>query len=115
MHYKISFYTTDRGEAPVREFLSSLSPKERAKCMRYIAALSEMGNSLPACYIKHLEHGLWELRPEYGGVEFRLFYFIMIENAFYMLHAIKKKSQKTQRKDIELALKRMQEVIDGRR
>jgi phage-related protein len=96
---------------PVIEFLDSLSVKERVKCRQYIDALVEFGNSLPSNYIKHIEKGLWELRPEFGGAEFRLFYFILAaDNRIFMLHAIKKKTQKTPRKEIDLALKRKAEL-----
>jgi len=108
--YVIDYYATDRGDEPVREFLAALNKKEWAKCDAYFAILAERGNTLPANYIKHIEQGLWELRPEFGGTEFRFFYFAVIDdNRIVMLHAIKKKTQKTLRKDIELALKRKKE------
>ena len=110
MANEIVFYVTDRGEFPVLEFLLALSDKERAKCVQYIDALAEHGNALPANYVKHLEQGVWELRPEFGGTEFRLFYFTVIENSFVMLHAIKKKTRSIPRREIELAIKRMKEV-----
>lgn len=107
--YDIVFYQTERGEMPVLDFLYSLSEKEQAKCSDYLTALAERGNTLPSNFVKRVEHGLWELRPEYGGTEFRFFYFTVIENTIIMLHAIKKKTQRIPRKDIELALKRKKE------
>jgi len=72
--------------------------------------LGEYGNRLQSCYIKHLEKGVWELRPEYGGSEFRFFYVLILGEKIYILHAIRKKRQKTLRRDIEIALKRAQEI-----
>jgi phage-related protein len=54
--------------------------------------------------------GLWELRPEFGGTELRYFYFTIQNETIVMLHAVKKKSQKTNRNDLTLAKKRMEET-----
>ena len=91
------------------EFINQRNQKEQEKIFAYISALSEQGNSLPSNYIKPLGDGLWELRPEFGGTEFRLFYFTVVQNTIVMLHAIKKKTQKTPRKDLDLARKRQKE------
>jgi len=109
MANEIVFYVTDCGNSPVLDFIGQQNEKEQAKITSYLFALAERGNSLPANYVKHLEQGVWELRPEYGGTEFRLFYFTIIENTIVMLHAIKKKSQKTPRRDLALAIKRKKE------
>ena len=59
MAYQIAFYETDRG------------------------------NTLSANYIKHIEKGIGELRPEFAGVEFRFFYFVVVEHQIIIVHAIK--------------------------
>jgi phage-related protein len=108
--FDVVFYVTDRGEMPVLDFLNGLSSKEASKCFTYIDMLVEHGNQLPSNFVKHLQDGLWELRPEFGGQEFRLFYFVVLDDSIVMLHAIKKKSQRTPQRDVALALKRMKEV-----
>jgi phage-related protein len=87
--FDIVFYVTDRGDMPVREFMSKLSIKERVKSFSYFDLLMEFGNSLQANIIKHVGDGSWELRPEFGGVEFRYFYFIVLGDTIVMLHAIR--------------------------
>src|SRR5579862_6234695 len=106
----ISFYIGEQGDNPVFEFLNSLNAKEIGKCLAYMHLLAEEGNSLPANYIKHIDGDLWELRPEFGGQEFRFFYFIVLSDTILFLHAFKKKTQKTSPTEIEIARKRMEEV-----
>lgn len=114
MSWKIRFYETARGDKPIEEFLLRLGNKERAKCLDYFDRLAEHGNSLPGNYIKYLQGGLWELRPEFGGVEFRFFYFIVTAaGEIVILHAFKKKTQKTPERDLSLALKRMAETKES--
>jgi phage-related protein len=110
MEWDIAFYANADGDTPVQDFLFSLSEKEQAKCLSYMQLLMERGNTLPSQYAKHLEGDLWELRPEFGGVEFRYFYFTFVDNLIVIVHAIKKKSQKTRPRDIALARKRIEEL-----
>lgn len=107
---EILFYVTERGESPVQEFIDGLSIKEQAKWLSYARLLQEHGNTLPSQYIKHIEGDLWELRPEFGGVEMRFFYFVFTPEAIMIVHAVKKKSQKVRPRDVQLAVKRMNDV-----
>ena len=78
MSFDLAFYADANGDMPVVDFLFTLSEKERAKSLVYMDLLSERGNALPAQYIKHIDGDLWELRPKFGGVEMRYFYFIWV-------------------------------------
>ena len=108
--YEVLFYQTRRGTSPVRDFLRSLAPDAHAKCARYMAALEQQGLALPASFIKKVADDLWELRPEYNGVEYRFFYFTFVDRKFVVVHALKKKTQKTRRQDISLAMARIREI-----
>lgn len=55
-----------------------------------------------------IEGKLWELRP--GGI--RLFYFVYIEERFVILHGFRKKGQRTPEREINIALRRMNEILD---
>ena len=49
------------------------------------------------------------------GVEHRVFVVTKFEEAIYVLHAFEKKSQKTPQREIGLARRRYQEVVQRRR
>jgi len=109
MTFEVVFYVNERGEFPVLEFMESLNIKEYAKSISYLQILQENGNKLPASFVVHLGGGLYELRPEFGGVEIRYFYFMVLGDTIVMLHALKKKSRRTPPRDLALARKRMKE------
>lgn len=112
MAWTVEFYETKRGEKPVLEFLDALPEKARAKCVSYLKLLEERGNALSRQYAGKVRDDLWELRPEFGGVEYRLFYFTFIANRIVIVHAISKKTQRLNPRDIELALSRVKEMRD---
>jgi len=103
--FAISFYETIAGDSPARAFLQALSKGARRKCGRYMLFLQESGRGLPASYLRKLEGPIWELRPEYDGIEYRLL-FGRSGDTFVFVHAFIKKRQKTARADIELAQRR---------
>ena len=71
MTWKVGYYQTERGDSPIVDFLDSLSEKARAKCLSYIDLLEERGSSLTRNYVSKIADDIWELRPEFGGTEYR--------------------------------------------
>ena len=65
----------------------------------YIELLQQNGTRLNDNITKHLEDGIWELRPGNN----RVFYFFYENNTFVLLHQFRKKSQKTPKREIEKA------------
>ncbi len=110
MARSIKFYRNTRGDSPVEAFLNGLSVKARTKCLSYLNFVAEHGNALPANYIKHIQGDLWEVRPEYGGMEYSFFYVLVTTEAVAVLHAFTKKTQKTPTAEITRALSRLAEV-----
>lgn len=105
---EIVFYETHRGESPVIKFIDNLQPGEKAKVVYALKLLVEFGTGLNMPHAKPISGKLWELRP--GAT--RLLYFAHIDNKFVILHAFRKQTQKTPRKEIDTALKRMQEFLE---
>ena len=66
---------------------------------------------VPEKYFKHLEgtKGLYEIRVETSGNIFRIFSFFDKGNLIILGNAFQKKTQKTPKKEIEKALKIMEE------
>ena len=110
MLWKVVFYQTERGDSPIDEFLKVLPEKAQAKCIDYMLLLEERGNRLPSNYASKVEDNLWELRPEFGGIEYRYFYFSYVDNQIVIVHAVSKKSQRLKPGDLRLALNRVDEV-----
>jgi phage-related protein len=106
---KVVFYEDHRGVSPVEEYIDSLKqPAEKAKVLYVLLLLEEFGVKLNMPHAKPIKDKLWELRPGKN----RLLYFAHVENQFVILHAFKKKTNKTPKKEIDTAQRRMQEVLE---
>jgi phage-related protein len=81
---------------------------EQAKIRNVLRLLQEFGSNLSMPHTKKIKGKLWELRP--GGV--RLFYFAYIGQQFVILHGYRKQSQKAPDHEIEIAMRRMKELMD---
>jgi len=65
----------------------------------YIQLLQDNGTRLQDNITKHIDDGIWELRPGNN----RVFYFFFKDDTFVLLHHFQKKTQKTPRREIEKA------------
>lgn len=113
MIWKVKFFQTARGEYPVKAFVEEQDEATYAKALHAIRLLSNNGPFLKTPYIKKIQNKLCELRIS-GQVAIRIFYTIM-DNEYDLLHGFKKKSQKTPPKEIDIAISRMNELIDRTR
>ncbi len=106
--WSIVFYKDHRGKCPPLEFIEDLPVMEQARIRNVLRLLQEFGTNLNMPHAKSIQGKLWELRP--GGI--RLFYFAYIEQQFVILHGYRKQSQKAPGREIEIALRRMEELMD---
>jgi len=106
--WNIVFYVDHRGKCPPKEFIEELPVMEQAKIRNVLRLLQEFGSNLSMPHARQIKGKLWELRS--GGV--RLFYFAYIEQQFVILHGYRKQSQKAPDREIEIAMRRMQELMD---
>jgi phage-related protein len=103
---EIIFYESDLGDKPVEEFVASLGAAVRAKVVRTLELLRTQ-QIVPSKFWKKLRGSdLWEVRVEYAGNIYRVLVALAKNNRVILLHAFQKKSQKTPRQDMEIALQR---------
>lgn len=71
-------------------------------------------NRVPEKFFRHIEgtKGLYEIRVEVGNNIFRIFAFFDKENLIVLGNAFQKKTQKTPKKEIEKAIKIMEEYYN---
>lgn len=58
--------------------------------------------------------GVEELRVKDISGVYRIFYFARLSDAIWIIHAFQKKTQKTPHHEIDIAKKRLKEVLDGK-
>ena len=106
--YNVEFYETQDGKSQIWEFLEDLRIKaatskdariQHKQASLYIELLQQNETRLNENITKHLEDGIWELRPGNN----RVFYFFFQDNTFVLLHQFRKKTQKTPKREIEKA------------
>lgn len=87
----------------VAEFIGNLSVKDEAKVRNIIRLFEEYGQALPVKYLRRISgtKELWELRAKRARI-----FLVISGNIGIAVHGIIKKSQKTPKQDIELAVKR---------
>lgn len=85
-------------------FIEKLSEKVLRK-LDYIISLLETEDRLPTKFIKYLRDGLYELRMEYNGNIYRVFFIFDDGSIVVLFNGFQKKTQKTPSGEIEKALK----------
>ena len=106
--YTIEFYENAHGKSELWDLLELLRTKIKTskdariqydQTVLYIQLLQDNCTRLPKDVTKHIEDGIWELRPGNN----RIFYFFFENNTFVLLHQFRKKTQKTPHREIEKA------------
>lgn len=91
--------------------LEALEPTLRAKFLHIAELLETFGpHQVREPYVKPLGNKLWEIRMKGRSGIARAIYVTATGSRIVVLHAFVKKTQKTPRSAIELALKRAEEV-----
>jgi putative addiction module killer protein len=70
---------------------------------------------LPIKFIKQVKKGLYELRIEYNGNIYRIFFIFDNDKIVVLFNGFQKKSQKTPQNEIEKAIKIKEEYYEYKR
>lgn len=106
MDWSVEFLDED-----VQAELSALPPDIRASFERIVRLIQSHGlEKMREPYIKHLEGPLWEMRMKGKDGIARAAYVTATGRRVVVVRVFPKKTQKTPRREIELALKRAKEV-----
>ena len=109
MTWNVKFFQTVRGDHPVEDFIEEQDKATQTKIAHHIRLLVTFGPYLKPPYNKKMANNFYELRIS-GRVTVRIFY-TLFNNEYYLLHAFKKKSQRTPVKELKTALDRIKDMI----
>ncbi len=109
---KVRYYKTASGRSPVEEFLLGLPTATRLEIFDAIVLLQTGANlSMPVSRnLASIRAGLHELRVRDRAGQVRVFYYLKREEAIYLPHAFRKKTQRIPPRELEIVLKRIKEV-----
>ncbi|MGD0137411.1 MAG: type II toxin-antitoxin system RelE/ParE family toxin [Tepidisphaeraceae bacterium] len=105
----VLFFQTDSGNEPVREWLLSLPKGERKTIGDDVLKVQycwPIGKPL----VGSLGNGLWEVRSRLGDRIARVMFYVEGQT-MVLLHGFVKKTQKTPRHELELALRRKNQLM----
>ena len=105
----LRFWSTASGNEPVRAFLGGLSAADKKKIGQDIRTV-QFGWPLGMPLVRPLGKGLHELRTSLPSRREVRIMFAMVAEEMYLLHAFIKKTAKTDRDDLKLALRRLKEL-----
>src|SRR6266851_9676593 len=108
MAWQVEFFTDERGEAPVEEYLTSLPVQHRAKMLALIKMLEQEGPNLPFPYSSQVRGKVRELRTQQGKDKLRILYFGDARRVFVLLHGIIKRGAKLPKEELDIAEARME-------
>jgi hypothetical protein len=74
-------------------WLNTLPVKAQAKCLAQVHLLRAQGHELRPPIADFLRDGIYELRPTYRGVHYRILYFFSGRNATVISHGLTKQSE----------------------
>lgn len=104
--WTILTFETNSTDKPVDKFIKDQQPQAKAKIVHTVKLLKQYGNRLGMPHSKALGSGLYELRIR-GKEELRILYCFTLQRTIYLLHAFKKQTQETPKKELNLGLQRM--------
>jgi phage-related protein len=92
--------------------IEALPPGLQARLIRLMEMVEALGlEQLHEPHVKHIEGKLWELRAKAAEGIARGFYVTMTGRRVVVLHVFAKRSQKTPRTALDIARKRMKQVL----
>lgn len=86
------------------DFMSALDDKESRK-IYYILDMLKVQDRVSEKFVKHLKEGLYEIRAEYNGNIYRIFFCFDAGKIVVLFNGFQKKSQKTPPQEIDKAIK----------
>ncbi|MDP2325244.1 MAG: type II toxin-antitoxin system RelE/ParE family toxin [Gammaproteobacteria bacterium] len=105
MNWKVTFYSP-----ALEEEILQLPAGFVARFLRYAERMEIYGPDLGMPHTRAMGRGLFELRLKAAEGIARVFYCTVVDRRIVMLHQFTKKSEKTPRKELEIARRRMEEV-----
>ncbi len=113
MVWQIIFYRDANGNEPVKDFILEQTDGAIGGILHVFDLLYRFDVSLGWPYVEHVVGKIWSLRIKHSSDYYRIFYFAFTGKKFVLLHAVKKRRDKLLKRDIELAIGRMDDHKSG--
>ena len=98
------YYLEKSGRKPAEDFINDLDYKTQRKFFAKKALLEEFGHMLPEPHAKYIGDSIFELRFKGAEGAIRVLYFFFHKNAAIFTNGFIKKSNKTPKQKIAIAI-----------
>ena len=109
MNWQVTFYNS-----ALEDELLKLPAGFVARFLRYAERMEVYGPDLGMPHTRAMGEGLFELRLKAAEGIARVFYCTIVSRRIVMLHQFVKKSNKTPRRELDIARKRMREIANAK-
>jgi phage-related protein len=109
--WRVEFYVFGNGNSPVLSWFQEQEPKVQAKLAQIFELLQDQGTAVGKPYVAPLVDKLYEIRVEQDTNIYRVVYFAYTGQRFILLHGFQKKTQKTPKQELALALERQKAFL----
>ncbi|MGF1602121.1 MAG: type II toxin-antitoxin system RelE/ParE family toxin [Thermosynechococcaceae cyanobacterium] len=106
MAWNIEYYSD-----PVEKLILKLPSGLLARYLRLTDLMLEFGPNLGMPHTRAMGGGLFELRVKSAEGITRVFYCTIVHGQIMMLHVFIKKSQKTPKRELDIAKRRQREIL----
>src|SRR5271170_2658066 len=106
----VRFYRSSTGREPVLEWLRSLDRKDRHAIGLDLMRV-QFGWPIGMPLVRSLKDGLWEVRSNLPSQRIARLILCFHQKTLVVLHGFIKKTQKTPAEELELAKRRLKEIL----
>ncbi len=108
---EVLFFEQSSGSSPIAKFIDSQPMQDQAVIVAVLSAIEEEGFSAKGALFRQLNGKLWEIKVKAPSGGYRFLYVTLDRETMIILHAFRKKTQKTPLKEIKLATRRLKEIL----
>lgn len=107
--WEVVYFSRDQKNNPIRDFLDSLNFPQQSKVLRVFQYIEEYGLRSVIPHLKKLSNTpFWEIRI-LGKDNIRIIYVVPLVNIVLLLNGFIKKSNKTPKGEINIAIDRLKQ------
>ncbi len=109
---EVTFAAAASGRSYFEKFLKDLSTPDRATILAVFQDIQGYGLEAKGCEFRQIEGKLWEVKVRAPTGGYRFFYVMLASDHLHVLHSYKKQGQKAPTRELEVARKRLKEVLE---
>ncbi len=107
----IEFHQAKSGRSYFESFLDDLPIQDSAAILAVFEDIKTHGFNALGCQFRQIDGKLWEIKIRTSGGGWRFFYVTLAPDLIYVLHSYKKQGQKAPKHELDVARKRLKEVL----